>query len=87
MPSTKHQKDNNKSLCSGDRAYLKLRCALALENGGDVETDRLDLPEESRGRAVLHHSLHLQGQLLRVLHRDGFTRRSGRRRQGELEES
>ena len=53
-------------------AYLEIRSGLALEHGGDVEAHRLDLPEEPRGGAVLHHTLHLQGQLLAALHRDGL---------------
>lgn len=51
-------------------AYFVFRSCLALENRGNTEADRLDLPEASQGGTVLHHPLHLQSQLLTVLHWD-----------------
>ena len=53
--------------------YLVVRPCLALENWSNVETDRLDLPEEPWARTVLHHSFYLESQLLGVLHWDWFT--------------
>lgn len=65
---------------------LVVRSRLALENWSDVEADRLDLPEESWSRTMLHNPLHLESQLLTILHWDGFTRRSWGRREGKLEQ-
>lgn len=66
--------------------YLVVRSCLALENWSDIEADWLYLPEESWSGAVLHNPLHLESQLLTVLHWDGLTRGSWGRREGKLKE-